>query len=403
MSDPQLTPPAPTVKPAKPYPDFPLTPHPSGHWCKKIRGKVHFFGPWGRRVNGTLERLPGNGADEALARYNEQAADLHAGRKPRPEAGALTVKALCNDFLNVKQTLVKSGELSRQSWVEYRRACDLLVERFGKGRLVADLAPEDFGALREVMAARWGPIRLGLTIQRVRSVFKYAFEVGLIDTPVRFGPSFVRPSAKVLRLHKAKGGPKLFTAEEVRRIIEAARQTLKAMTLLGINAGFGNADCGTLPLSALDLDGGWVTYPRPKTGIARRCPLWPETVAAIREAMTGRTEPKDERDARLVFLTHRGLAWSRDQPTGPVSREFNKLLRKLGINGRNRLGFYTLRHTFRTVADEAKDQPAADYMMGHQVAHMSSVYREGIADERLRDVAEHVRAWLFAPSAAGPG
>ena len=37
-------------------------------------------------------------------------------------------------------------------------------------------------------------------------------------------------------------------------------------------------------------------------------------------------------------------------------------------------------------------------IMGHEVAHMSSVYREGIDDERLRAVAEHVRNWLFGPA-----
>jgi hypothetical protein len=34
------------AKPSKPRPDFPLTAHPAGYWCKKIRGKVHAFGPW---------------------------------------------------------------------------------------------------------------------------------------------------------------------------------------------------------------------------------------------------------------------------------------------------------------------------------------------------------------------
>ena len=77
-----------------------------------------------------------------------------------------------------------------------------------------------------------------------------------------------------------------------------------------------------------------------------------------------------------------------------------KLLEKAGINGHR--NFYTLRHTFRTVADAAKDQPAADFIMGHEVPHMSSVYREGISDARLKAVAEHVRGWLFAqPQPAG--
>jgi hypothetical protein len=62
------------------------------------------------------------------------------------------------------------------------------------------------------------------------------------------------------------------------------------------------------------------------------------------------------------------------------------------------VGFYTLRHTFRTVADEAKDQPAADFIMGHEVPHMSSVYSETISDARLRAVADHVHAWLFPPA-----
>jgi integrase len=165
------------------------------------------------------------------------------------------------------------------------------------------------------------------------------------------------------------------------------------MILLGANCGFGNADCGTLPLSALDLEGAVIDYPRPKTGIARRCPLWPETVAALREALASRPEPKAPADAGLVFITKYGQGWAKTDNSGPVTQEMRKLLKKLGINGHR--NFYALRHTFRTVADEAKDQPATDYIMGHEVPHMSSVYRETISDSRLRAVADHVRAWLF--------
>ena len=60
------------TKPKKPSPTFPLTPHPNGQWCKKIRGKVHFFGVWAD-------------SQTALDRYHAGAEDLHAGRTPRVE------------------------------------------------------------------------------------------------------------------------------------------------------------------------------------------------------------------------------------------------------------------------------------------------------------------------------
>jgi hypothetical protein len=32
--------------PALPYPDFPLSAHPNGQSCKKINGKLYYFGVW---------------------------------------------------------------------------------------------------------------------------------------------------------------------------------------------------------------------------------------------------------------------------------------------------------------------------------------------------------------------
>jgi integrase len=284
--------------------------------------------------------------------------------------------------------------LSPRTWTDYRQTCELLVKELGKQRLVVDLDPADFTALRNKMVKKWGPYRLGNTIQRVRSLFKFAFDAGLIDRPVRFGPGFKGPSKKSVRLHRAKQGAKLFTTDEIRQLLDAAGTSMKAMILLGINCGFGNADAGNLPLSAVDLETGWIDYPRPKTGIARRCPLWPETIEAIKEVLANHPEAKDAKDAGLVFLTAQANSWSKDIADSPITKETRKLLNGLGMNGHR--NFYTLRHTFRTVADESKDQPAVDFIMGHEVPHMSSVYRETISDARLKAVADHVRDWLFA-------
>jgi integrase len=396
MSDRNCTPsPAPgkPKKPDKPYPEYALTAHPAGYWCKKIQGKLHYFGPW-------------SDPDGALAKYLEQKDALHAGRTPRPDPQALAVKDVANHFLNAKRQAVDAGELALRTWLDYRSIMDKLVAGFGKHRGVTSLEPQDFAALKSKLAKRNGPHRLCTLIQVIRCAFRHAYESGLLDRPVRFGPAFKRTSKKVLRLHRARQGPRLFTAAEVSAMVNGALVVgadgpelvqagpqLRAMILLGINCGFGNADCGNLPLAAVDLNGGMIDYPRPKTGIPRRCPLWPETVATLREALAGRPAPKKAEDAGLVFITKYGQSWSKTENAGPLTQATRKLMNKLGINGHR--NFYALRHVFRTTGDEAKDQPAVDFIMGHEVPHMSSVYRETISDARLRAVADHVRRWLF--------
>jgi hypothetical protein len=155
------------AKPSKPYPEFPLTAHPAGYWCKKIRGKIHYFGPW-------------NDSDAALVKYEEQAEALHAGRTPRPETEALTIKQLVNAFLTAKQASVDSRELLPRTWNDYKQAFDLLITRFGKAWLVEDLAPPDFAALRQHMAKNRAPTSVRSVIQRVRCVFRFAADNRLI-------------------------------------------------------------------------------------------------------------------------------------------------------------------------------------------------------------------------------
>jgi integrase len=393
-----------TDRPKKPYSDYPLYPHPLGYWSKKIRGKIHHFGRWGRTVNGKVVGLESDTWKEALEQYKAQADDLHAGRTPRARSDGLTVADLCNHFLTAKLRQREAGELSIRSFGEYKAATDRVVASFGKERLVDDLVANDFEALRADMAKTWGPVRLGAEIQKVRTVFKYAYEAGLLDKPLRFGPQFVKPSTSVMRRHRAKVGAKMLEASEIQQLLDAAGVPFRAVILLGVNAGFGNTDVSEFPLLALDLDGGWLDFPRPKTGVHRRCPLWPETVAALREALAQRPKPRDPAAEGRVFINQRGgplLRMREQNRTDGVAVQFGALLKKAKLH-RPGLGFYTLRHVFRTIADAARDPVAIDLIMGHTDPSMGGHYRERVEDSRLRAVAEHVRQWLFGNAGDGP-
>jgi len=365
------------TKPAKPSPDFPLFPHARGYWAKKIRGRMVYFGPWDK-------------PQAALDKYLEERDALMSGQRPRDSRG-LTIDDLCDLFLEAKENLVKSGELSPRTWADYKEACGIVRKVLGKSGLVIDVHPQDFTKLRAKLTNRWGHYRVGNFIQYTRCLFRFASESDYIDKPVKFGPMFVRPSKKNIRKHRNDRGEMMFEASELQRILEAASHPMKAMILLGVNCGFGNADCGRLPTSAVDLERGWLRYPREKTGVKRRCPLWPETVQAIKDAWAQRP-PNGE-----AFRTERGLSWFKTTADSPITKEMRKLLDGLKINGHR--NFYALRHTFRTIADETKDQPAVDLIMGHEKDGMSERYRERISDERLLAVTEYVRAWTFRQSA----
>lgn len=385
------------IKPEKPYPKFPLFAHATGRWAKKIRGKLVYFGPW-------------EDPHGANALYEAQASDLHAGRPPRVSTGVTTIADACNHFLTAKQARVDSGELSKRFFDELHDVAGMVVDHFGPGREVADIAPAEFTQLRGKLAKGVGLNTLSKRIQGVRSLFKHSYEIDLIDRPVKMGPDFKKPNKSVLRKFKNTQPAKSFTAAEITVLIGAATEPLKTMILLGVNCGFGNHDVGTLPWSVVDLEGGWIDYPRPKTGVARRCPLWPETIAALKAWKELRPEPDDAAHSGLVFVTRWGAAYAKPDGdrSNPISQEFRKLLERTGLvekrpaagkkstgarkSGR---GFYGLRHTFETISGQAADQVATDLVMGHCDPSMAATYRGAVWDDRLHRVVDFVRDWLL--------
>lgn len=377
--------------------DFPLWQRKDGRWCRKIRGRVHYFG---------------TDQEAALDEWLRVKDYLLAGRTPpsKDNPDALTLEVLVNKYLAAKKADVDAGEYSTRTFQNVFFACERIVDHFGQRRLVADIRQDDFAGYRALLVKNeFASSTINVEIASCKAIFNWAYQVELIEAPVRFGPQF-KASLKSARRQNGKAPAKMFEPEEIKALIGKAGAQAKAMILLGVNCGFGNTDCSALPKSALDLKSGWVTFPRPKTGVERRSALWPETLAAVRLAIANRPDPKNPEDDGHVFLTTHGNPWVRMESGKSEGKEarwqdaitvtFRALVKRVGLTQRGR-GFYTLRRVFRTIADETGDWPAVNMVMGHTDPTIGGVYRQRIDDNRLKAVADHVRAWLFGQTEGG--
>ena len=177
---------------------------------------------------------------------------------------------------------------------------------------------------------------------------------------------------------------------------------MRAMILLGVNCGFGQTDFASSPGRPWQPGRGGSTSAarRPGRPAGARCGR--RRSAALKAVECVRPAPARPEYDRLVFLTRSGRPWVRTmESTGDVpgcrvdrvGQDFPTLAGRLGLPT---TGFYCLRHTFRTVADEVRDHVAAGLIMGHVDETMAGQYRERVADERLQSVVDHVRGWLMA-------
>lgn len=422
-------------QPEKPRADFPLSLHKAtGRWFKKLnvdgQPKYFYFGYVADDPRGVeaeklyLHDLPYLEKGEAPPEYLPEPVSYPDG---------LPLVDLADEFLMEKDELLLQGELSRRSYADYRRTCERLLDLLGKHRRVQELSHRDFRGVRITLSKTLGHVAIGNEMQRMRTIFKFGYDNGLLLSPVNFGTGFKKPKAKHIRKHrnqqKRENGLRMFQPEELRLILDAlegkevtllepdktgkpvkvtlkSRPTLRAMVLMGSNCGLGNTDLAELRFDHLDLERGWLDYPRPKTECERTAPLWPETIEAIKLAIEQRKSPKDPENLNLVFLTVRGSRWVRVSETGSpndeVGKQFGRVLRELKMK-RPGVGFYALRHGFETVGGNSRDQIAVNHIMGHVDGSMAGNYREDIEEDRLIGVAAHVRSWLWPSAEKWPG
>ena len=407
-----------------------LFPHKNGQWAKKIRGRMCYFGVLADPA-------------AALARYQAEGPGLHRGadlEHSRAMDAGLTVEHGVNAWLAQQLARVEAGELTAATFRDYRMVGAWIGEAVGWETLCGHLTPAKWSAARAALGKTYstpGTVRKFVLLTRAWA--RWCERCRLVDA-IDFGPDWRAPSQRAMRLHQSQqrsDRPRLLEAGDIRWLLLNCRNPqLRAMIWLGINCGFGQTDCATLRVEAvrgregsreLGIEGAMgregsrelgiegsreegtgdgepacIVGVRRKTGVARICPLWPETAAALARVVGGRR-------SGLVFVTRAGRPWVRVREHGDgrmvaidsVSTVLRKTAAAAGLAG---LRFYSLRRTFRTIADTLRDQRAIDTIMGHaggdggadwQPSAISGAYVEQVSMERLVAVSEHVRGWML--------
>lgn len=373
------------TKPEKPYPSFPLYPHATKRWAKKCRGQTLYFGSWEE------------GPQAALRNY-EAWLDAQHNSYADSDTGGVTIKRLFDACLAAREADFKSGEIAQRTFDSLLKTGKYVAEFFGRAKPVASLTPADFASLKTDFAERKNPVGVTNEINRTKFFFNWGVANGLTDPP-RYGTQFERPKRATLRRHRRNNPRRLFSPAEVQTLITEADLVVKAWILLAVNAGFNNGDVADLRLGDVDLDNAWLANIRRKTAAEREAPLWPETVAALRDALTVRYEPRTAAANDRFFVRLSGCAFDECKNDNIVTRRFTKLARDVGVH-RDGESFYTLRHNFSTWAQETGDGEAVDRIMGHCDDSMRGNYRGEFPKARLLRVTDHVRRKLYGRRAA---
>ncbi len=247
-------------KPAKPYPEFPLTANGNGYWSKKIQGKVHYFGKW-------------DDWEGALKRYEQFA-------PPAPTVEGNRLRDMCNAFMTAKMAEVEARR-NRHHYMARLRPCVQAADECPWQRLrhynlqcatLCNSARTPRSKVPKQDHARGKTHKTACSVQLVN-------ENELLDRQLMFKAGLKKPSERLIRKEKNDAGTVHFTNKQVLEIMRASNGFIRVCVHLAINCGFGNTDCCNLKWE--HIKGNWIELTRNKTQITRRCRLWDSTRAVL--------------------------------------------------------------------------------------------------------------------------
>lgn len=372
-------------KPGAPK-DCPLWFHAaSKHWCRKVKGRVHYFG---------------HDIDAALEKWALQKDRLLAGLPIIEKSDSPTLSEIANLFLAEKRKAVEIKKLREISYRVIVRRLARVVEVLGGTSRPQHLTDADWIDLHYKLSfnpdgSHAAPTTAGHVVEIAKILVRWSNRRKL--TTIILPDEFKKPSKdQVAEYRDAKEQILWTTREDILKLISAAGVELKPAILLGINCGLGSADIAKIKRSAIDLskDEIWLRVPRSKNATPRTFWLWPETIAALRDYDAVRPHPLRRTDDDILLLSRSRQRWA-DIDGNRLSSAFALCRDRAGI--KHKIGHYSLRRSLLTaIIDLGFTEHMARTIAGHKGPGILFTHYISPAEKRrIKACLVKVHKWLF--------
>jgi integrase len=282
---------------------------------------------------------------------------------------APTVEQYFNDWLKSEKPSV-----SPATYLKKDQAARLFLGSLGDRKLLSlELVTEaDIVKLRDELLAggRRASTVNGLVRKILAQPFSAAKKKGLIQ---------IDPVAGLKAVRGDQVEKHIFTAEQVQRLVDAAKDDWKGMVIAGFYTGARLGDLANLTWGNVDLFQRTITFTQKKTGAKIQIPM--------AEPLHGymMTLPMDDNPKAPVFPTLYGKT---SAGKSGLSMAFGRVMEKAGVEqgtirekgdgvGRkvSARSFHSLRHSFNTVlTNSGVPQELRMKLTGHSSAEMNAVY-----------------------------